>query len=98
MGQLDRALEFQLKALAIQGAALDKNYPNLAASYNNVSLIYQGIGQLDQALEFQLKAISIMQHLFPNGHPNLDKSKRNLEILKNKMSEKENKKGKGNKK
>ena len=78
MGQLDRALEFQLKALAIKEAVLDKNHPSLATSYNNVSMIYQDMGQLDRALEFQLKALAIREAVLDKNHPSLAQSYHNL--------------------
>ncbi|MCX6583806.1 MAG: tetratricopeptide repeat protein [Candidatus Aminicenantes bacterium] len=82
MGQLDRALEFQLKALAIREAVLDKNHPDLATSYNNLSWIYRDMKDYASALPYAEKAVDILQFNFPNGHPNLDGAKRNLEVLK----------------
>jgi tetratricopeptide (TPR) repeat protein len=84
---LDRALEFQLKALEIREKVLDKDHPDLAQSYNNVSTIYNAMGQLDRALPFAQKAVAIMQKIFPGGHPNLDLFKRNLALLLREIDE-----------
>jgi tetratricopeptide (TPR) repeat protein len=81
LGQLDRALEFQLKTLEIKEQVLDKNHPSLATSYNNLSSIYQALGQLDRARPYAQKAVDILAALFPHGHPNLDIFKRNLERI-----------------
>jgi tetratricopeptide (TPR) repeat protein len=81
LGQLDRALEFQLKDVEISEQVLDKNHPSLATSYNNLSLICQDLGQLDRARPYAQKAVDIMASLFPHGHPNLDIARKNLEGL-----------------
>jgi tetratricopeptide (TPR) repeat protein len=81
LGQLDRALEFQLKAVEIREQVLDKNHPDIAQSYNNLSMIYQDLGQLDRARPYAQKAVDILTALFPHGHPNLDISRKNLEGL-----------------
>jgi len=78
MGQLDRALEFQLKANEIYEAVLDEHHPLRATSYNNVSLIYQDMGQLDRALEFQLKTVEIFEAVLAKNHPDLATSYNNL--------------------
>ncbi|MGE5342492.1 MAG: tetratricopeptide repeat protein [Candidatus Omnitrophota bacterium] len=81
MGQLDRALEFQLKAIEIREAVLDFQHPDLATSYNNVSLIYQDMGQSDRALEFQLKAIEIYKAVLDSQHPLLAMSYNNVSLI-----------------
>ncbi len=81
MGQLEKALEFQLKALAIREQVLAKNHPDLAQSYHNLSTIYFSMQEIPRALPYAQKAVDIWQSLFPNGHPNLEKARENLEIL-----------------
>jgi len=78
IGQLDRALEFQLKTIKIFETVLGENHPDLATSYNNVSMIYKNMGQLDRALEFQLKDIAISEKVLGENHPNLATSYNNL--------------------
>jgi tetratricopeptide (TPR) repeat protein len=85
MGDLEKALEFQLKALGIREEVLNKNHPDLAQSYNNLAMIYLDMKKYRKALTFGEKAVTILQHLFPNGHPKLDKFKKNLELIKKKM-------------
>jgi tetratricopeptide (TPR) repeat protein len=81
LGQLEKALEFQLKALEISEQVLAKNHPSLATSYNNVSTIYQDMGQLEKALEFQLKALEIREQVLAKNHPDLATSYHNLSTI-----------------
>ncbi|MGE5340022.1 MAG: tetratricopeptide repeat protein [Candidatus Omnitrophota bacterium] len=81
MGQLDRALEFQLKADNIYEVILDSQHPLLATSYNNISTIFKDMGQLDRALEFQLKAIEIREAVLDSQHPDLATSYSNLSTI-----------------
>jgi tetratricopeptide (TPR) repeat protein len=80
MGQLDRALEFQLKANDIYEAVLDDHHPLRATSYNNVSTIYKDMGQLERALEFQLKTVDIFEEVLDKTHPDLAMSYNNLSV------------------
>jgi hypothetical protein len=82
MGDLEKALEFQVKDVKISEQVLDKNHPSLATSYNNLAMIYHAMTDYPQAIAYGEKAVGILQHLFPNGHPHLDKAKRNLERIK----------------
>jgi len=78
LGQLDRALEYQLKATEIYEKVLDKDHPLIATAYNNLSLIYKALGQLDKALEFQQKAVAIREKVLAADHPDLAGSYNNL--------------------
>jgi tetratricopeptide (TPR) repeat protein len=81
LGQLDRALEFQLKAVEIREQVWDKNHPDIAQSYNNLSIIYKALGQLDRALEFQLKDVEISEQVLAKNHPSLATSYNNLSLI-----------------
>jgi len=78
---LEKSLEFQLKASRIYEQVFDKNHPDLASSYNNLSLIYRVLGQPEKALEFQLKALHIREQLFEKNHPDLANSYNNLAVI-----------------
>jgi hypothetical protein len=79
MGNLEKALEFQLKALKIREDVSDKNHPDLATSYNNLALIYKDLKDYKSAVQYGEKAVAILQKVFPDGHPNPDAAIRNLE-------------------
>jgi len=81
MGSLEKALEFQLKALKIREQVLNKNHPHLAHSYNNLAVIYQNLGQAKKALEFQLKASNIWEEVLDKNHPLLARSYNNLAMI-----------------
>lgn len=82
LGHLEKALEFQLKAVEIREKVLDKNHPSLATSYHNLSWLYRDKKDFPTALTYAQKAVSIWQGLFPNGHPDLDTALKNLEEIK----------------
>ena len=81
LGQLEKALEFQLKDVKISEKILAKDHPDLATSYNNLSLIYKAKGKLEKALEFQLKANDIYEQVFDKNHPDLATSYNNLSLI-----------------
>ena len=86
---LEKALEYQIKALEIREKGLDKNHPDLAASYNNLSSIYRnlrGDENLEKALVYLDKAISILKVAFPEGHKYLEVSEENKRILIDEMN------------
>ncbi len=87
MGQLDRALEFQLKTVDIFEAVLAKNHPSLATSYSNISTIYEAIGKLEPALEFQNKALQIREEVLAKNHPALATSYHILALIYNDMGQ-----------
>jgi tetratricopeptide (TPR) repeat protein len=82
IGELERALEFQLKALTIREKILGENHPDLATSYHNLSTLYAIKKDYPAALTYSAKAVAIMKKLFPGGHPHLtsaEKNKANIE-------------------
>jgi tetratricopeptide (TPR) repeat protein len=81
LGQLDRALEFQLKDVQILEQVMEKNHPDLALSYNNLCTIYYAMGQWDQALEFQYKTLEIYEQVLEKNHPDLAAAYNNLSLI-----------------
>ncbi|MCH7676245.1 ATP-binding protein, partial [candidate division KSB1 bacterium] len=78
LGQLEKALEFQMKSLKIMEEILDPKHPSLATSYNNLATIYKALGQLEKALEFQMKSLKIREEILDPNHPDLATSYNNL--------------------
>ncbi len=78
LGDLQKALLFQNKALKIYEKIYDKHHPSLATSYNNLSSIYQALGDLQKALNFQNKALKIDEKIYDKNHPYLATSYNNL--------------------
>jgi len=81
LGQIDWALEFQLKANQIYETVLEENHSLRATSYNNLSQIYQDMGHPDRALEFQLKALKIKEKTLGENHPSLATSYNNISLI-----------------
>ena len=81
LGDLQKALEFQLMDIEISEKVLDKKHPSLATSYNNISTIYSNLGDLQKALEFQLKTLEIKEKVLDKNHPSLAISYNNLSLI-----------------
>jgi len=78
LGDHKRALEYQLKALAIREKVLPPDHPDLATSYNNVGLAYGQMGDREKKLEYYLKALTIFEKVLPPDHPYLATSYNNV--------------------
>ena len=78
LGDHEKALEYQLKALAIKEQVLPPTHPSLATSYNNVGGTYGDLGDHAKALEFKLKALAIREQVLPPTHPSLATSYNNV--------------------
>ena len=75
---LEKALEFQTRALEIKESILERVHPDVGRCYGNLSSIYRDLGQLEKALEFQLKDIEILEQVLDKNHPSLAASYNNL--------------------
>lgn len=78
LGEYQRALEMDEKALEIRKKALPEDHPDLAQSYNNVGNTYSNIGDYQKALECQQKALEICEKALPADHPRPASSLNNL--------------------
>lgn len=75
-GRYKQALECYKKVLAIREKVLEKEDLDLAASYNNLSLIYMKMGELNKALEFTEKALVIIKKSPSYDHTDLQKKEK----------------------
>lgn len=73
-----KALEFNLKAIAILEKVLPAEHSHLAQSYNNLALIYGALGEHQQQLNFNLKSLDIREKVLPAEHLHLAQSYNNL--------------------
>ncbi|MBC7568583.1 MAG: tetratricopeptide repeat protein [Spirosoma sp.] len=78
LGQQDKRLAYNLKALAIREAVLPADHPDLARSFSNIALTYRALGQQDKELEYNLKALAIREAVLPTDHPALAQSFNNI--------------------
>lgn len=77
-GDLERALEYGLKALAIRERSLAADHPSLALSYNSVAQPLQNLGRYDEARAYQLKAMAIHEKTLGPDHVYVAASLNNL--------------------
>ena len=78
LGDHEKELEYQLKALKIKEQVLPPTHPSLATSYNNVGLTYGHLGDHEKALEYKLKDLAICEQVLPPTHPDLATSYNNV--------------------
>lgn len=69
-GNQDLAYEYQQKALNIRQAKLPANHADIAASYNDLGLIYSTTDAL-QARTYYEKALAIYQKIYGEKHPKI---------------------------
>jgi len=78
LGQLDKALDYSQKAVAIREKILPPEHPDLAASYNNLAETYRVWGWHQRSLEFHQKTLGILEKTLPPEHSDLATSYNNL--------------------
>ena len=69
LGDHQKELEYDLKALQIREQVLPPNHPDLAVSYNNMGMAYGHLGDHQKELEYQHKALGIQEQSLPADHP-----------------------------
>ena len=69
-GNLDKALEYYEKDLAICEKVLGKEHPDTAASYNNIGAVYFAKEDYETALDYFNKALIIFYEKLGENHPN----------------------------
>ncbi len=67
MNDLNKALEYHLKALDLREKHLDE--ADVAFSCSNISLVYRDMGDYDKALEYNQRALEIYNRVLGLAHP-----------------------------
>ncbi|MBL7813551.1 MAG: tetratricopeptide repeat protein [Saprospiraceae bacterium] len=80
LGQLNKALDYSLKMVAIRDAVLPSEHTDLATSYSNLAVTYGALGQNDKRLDYNLKALAIREKGLPAEHPDWVASYNNLAV------------------
>lgn len=78
-GNNELALEYQNRALDLRKKIFGENHPEVAASYNNIGLVY-GTETPDQAQKFYRNALNIYKELYGENHPKIANTYSNLAI------------------
>ena len=85
-GDLDGAVEYMRKALAIEEATLGEQQPPTATSYNNIGVVLHDKGDLDAALEYHRKALAIREATLGTGHTDTASSRDWVEGLSSELA------------
>lgn len=80
IGNNELALEYQNRALDSRKKIFGENHPEVAASYNNIGLIY-GMEFPDQAQKFYRNALNIYKEVYGENHPKIANTYNNLAII-----------------
>lgn len=78
LGNLEKELEYQLKALEIKKQTLEFTHPSLANSYDNIGMTYGAQGDHEKALKYLLIALAIREEVLPSPHLDLALSYNNV--------------------
>lgn len=87
LGNHQKELEYQNKALSIREKVLPKDHPALAQSYNNMGRAYGNLGKnqktpyfQQKSLDYYQKALAIWEKVLPPGHLDLAVSYNNVGV------------------
>ena len=89
LGDHEKELEYDLKALGIREKKLPPDHPDLATSYNNIGITYASLGEYQWALEYLEKALAIREKKLPAGHPYTKGTRRSIADVKEEMADQE---------
>ena len=83
-GQYSQALGMHEIALVCVLALEGHDSPGVAASYNNIGVVYRSQGQYERALEYHQKALEIFIKVSGQDHPDVAASYNNIgEVYRN---------------
>ena len=72
----------------IRTRVFGSDHPDVAASYNNLAIIYKKQGKYEEALEVYTKSLDMMTRIYGgDNHPSVADSKYNLALLHKKRKE-----------
>ncbi|MCS6906027.1 MAG: tetratricopeptide repeat protein, partial [Bacteroidia bacterium] len=81
-GKVDSAALRYLEDVLLQARAwLGENHFQVAASYNNMAVVYDSQGQYTLALEYQQKALQIRIETLGQNHPEVAMSYNNMALV-----------------
>ena len=64
LGEYNQAKDLHEKTLKIRKKIFGEGHADLAASYNNLALVYHSLGEYNQSKELQEKALTIRKKVF----------------------------------
>ena len=75
---IEKALEYDFKALAIQEKIFGTEHSDTARTYNDLGTVYKAQGDYDNALEYYQKALAIKEKVLGTEHPSTATSYNNI--------------------
>ena len=75
---LDKAIEYLKKSLAIDLKIHGDKHPSTGLSYNNLGSVWSNIGEYDKAIKSHEKSLAINLEVHGDEHPSIGKSYNNL--------------------
>ena len=81
MGDYDKALEYDGKALEIVESKLGKDHPSTAPTYNNIGEVYRVKGDYDKAFKYYGKALEIAESKLGKDHPDTAATYNNIALV-----------------
>ena len=81
LGQYNEAKEHYEKAVIIRKKIFGEEHADVAASYNNLGIVYQDLGQYNEAKEYYEKALIIKKKIFGEEHAAVATSYNNLGLF-----------------
>src|SRR5262249_41934152 len=80
-GDLDGALRYAQRALAIDEKVYGPDHPDVARDVNNIGLILQAKGDLDGALRYAQRALAIDEKVYGPEHPTVARDVNNIGLI-----------------
>jgi len=75
-------LEYYQKGLEINIKVSGQDHPDVAASYNNIAIIYKNQGKYEEALELYTKSLDIKTRIYGgDNHPDVAASYTNIGVV-----------------
>ncbi|MGF1975945.1 MAG: tetratricopeptide repeat protein, partial [Nostoc sp. CmiSLP01] len=74
------------QALTLRSNLLGESHPDVAASFNNLALLYDSQGRYSEAEPLLQQALDILEHRLGANHPNTVTVRKNLANLRDRLS------------
>ncbi len=87
MGDLDKALKYFMKDLAISEKVLGDDHIDTSTSYNNIGNVYDEMGDYDMALKYHRKSLAIKEKVLGDDHIDTSASYNNIGHVFDEMGE-----------
>lgn len=81
LGQLEEALDYHQRGLAVRSASLGEQHPDTASSYNDLAIVYRELGRTKDAVAALESAIAILENVFGKAHLRVATAYNNFAVM-----------------